>query len=69
MLVDKRITRNLITIPPDVSIAEAIEWMRREKVRRFPVVDKIREVDRDRYPRGSASRLAVFCHVPEYVGG
>lgn len=40
MLVGKRMTRNPITIPPDVSIAEAMEWMRREKVRRFPVVDK-----------------------------
>jgi acetoin utilization protein AcuB len=40
MLVGKRMTRNPITIPPDTSIAEAMEWMRREKVRRFPVVDK-----------------------------
>ena len=40
MLVGKRMTRNPITIPPDVSIAEAMEWMKREKVRRFPVVDK-----------------------------
>lgn len=40
MLVGKRMTRNPITIPPDISIAEAMEWMRREKVRRFPVVDK-----------------------------
>ena len=40
MLVGKRMTHNPITIPPDVPIAEAIQWMRREKVRRFPVVDK-----------------------------
>jgi len=40
MLVGKRMTRNPITITPDISIAEALEWMRREKVRRFPVVDK-----------------------------
>jgi acetoin utilization protein AcuB len=40
MLVGKRMTRNPITISPDLSIAEAMEWMRREKVRRFPVVDK-----------------------------
>ena len=39
MLVGKRMTRNPITIKPDVPIAEAMEWMRREKVRRFPVVD------------------------------
>jgi acetoin utilization protein AcuB len=40
MLVGKRMTRNPITIKPDLPIAEALEWMRREKVRRFPVVDK-----------------------------
>jgi acetoin utilization protein AcuB len=40
MLVGKRMTRNPITIAPDIPIAEALEWMRREKVRRFPVVDK-----------------------------
>ena len=40
MLVGKRMTHNPITITPDVPIAEALEWMRRENVRRFPVVDK-----------------------------
>jgi acetoin utilization protein AcuB len=40
MLVGKRMTPNPITITPDVPIAEALEWMRREKVRRFPVVDE-----------------------------
>jgi len=40
MLVGKRMTPNPITIKPTVPIAEALEWMRREKVRRFPVVDK-----------------------------
>ena len=40
MLVGKRMTRNPIIITPDVPIAEALEWMRREKGRRFPVVDK-----------------------------
>jgi acetoin utilization protein AcuB len=40
MLVGKRMTRNPITVSPDVSIAEAMERMRREKIRRFPVVDK-----------------------------
>ena len=40
MLVGKRMTRNPITVKPDLPIAEALEWMRREKVRRFPVVDK-----------------------------
>lgn len=40
MLVGNRMTPNPITITPDISIAEAMEWMKRENVRRFPVVDK-----------------------------
>jgi acetoin utilization protein AcuB len=40
MLVGRRMTANPITVRPDVSIAEALEQMRREKVRHFPVVDK-----------------------------
>jgi acetoin utilization protein AcuB len=40
MLVGKRMTKNPITITPDISIAEAMERMKREKVRRFPVSDK-----------------------------
>lgn len=40
MLVGNRMTPNPITVTPDVSIAEAMEWMQRENVRRFPVVDK-----------------------------
>jgi len=39
MLVGRRMTGNPITIKPGVPIAEAMEWMRRENVRRFPVVD------------------------------
>jgi acetoin utilization protein AcuB len=37
-------THNPITLSPDVSIAEAMERMKREKVRRFPVVDKNRKL-------------------------
>lgn len=40
MLAGNRMTHNPITISSDVSIAEAMERMKREKVRRFPVVDK-----------------------------
>ena len=40
MLVGKRMTRNPITITPDFPIAEALDKMRREKVRRFPVLNK-----------------------------
>ncbi|HSM54674.1 MAG TPA: CBS domain-containing protein [Candidatus Sulfomarinibacteraceae bacterium] len=44
MLVRNRMTPNPITITPDLSIAEAMEWMKREDVRRFPVVDKDRKL-------------------------
>jgi len=40
MLVKHRMTKNPITVKPDLPIAEALEWMRREKIRHFPVVDK-----------------------------
>lgn len=44
MLVGNRMTHNPITVSPDVSIAEAMERMKQEKVRRFPVVDKNRKL-------------------------
>jgi acetoin utilization protein AcuB len=40
MLIGRRMTPNPITVRPDVSIADALEQMRREKVRHLPVVDK-----------------------------
>jgi len=40
MLVGNRMTPNPITIKPDLSIAEAMAWMKREKVRHFPVVEE-----------------------------
>ena len=40
MLVKHRMTKNPITVKPDLPIAEALEWMRRERIRHFPVVDK-----------------------------
>jgi acetoin utilization protein AcuB len=40
MLIGSRMTHNLSTIGPDIPIAEAMERMKHEKVRRFPVVDK-----------------------------
>ncbi|MEA3352128.1 MAG: CBS domain-containing protein [Chloroflexota bacterium] len=40
MLVKNRMTPNPITITTDTPIADALDWMRREKVHRFPVVDK-----------------------------
>jgi len=44
MLVGKRMTPNPITVSPDTSIGEAMERMKREKVRRFPVLDKNRKL-------------------------
>ena len=40
MLVGKRMTRNPLTLQPDVPIHDALAIMRREKVRWVPVVDK-----------------------------
>lgn len=40
MLVSNRMTKNPITVKPDLPVAEALEWMRRENIRRFPVVNK-----------------------------
>jgi len=40
MLVRERMTHHPITIYPDLPIAEALNRMRQEKVRRFPVVDR-----------------------------
>jgi acetoin utilization protein AcuB len=40
MLVGNRMTPNPIIISPDLSIAEALEQMRHDKVHRYPVMDK-----------------------------
>lgn len=40
MLVGKRMSHNPMTTGPDVSVAEALERMRREKLRHLPVVNK-----------------------------
>ncbi len=39
MLVGKRMTKPVITVSPEIPIQEAMAQMRREKVRRFPVVN------------------------------
>lgn len=44
MLVGNRMTPNPMTISPDTSIAEAMDLMKRENVRRFPVVNKDRKL-------------------------
>jgi acetoin utilization protein AcuB len=40
MLVRERMTRHPVTVSPDTPISEALDLMRREKVRRLPVLDK-----------------------------
>ncbi len=40
MFVKDRMSHPVITVTPDVSIVDALEIMRRERIRRLPVVDK-----------------------------
>jgi acetoin utilization protein AcuB len=40
MLVGERMTRNPLTTRPETTVPEALEIMRREKVRRLPVIDR-----------------------------
>jgi len=40
MLVEERMTSPAITIGPDIGVQEALAMMHRDKVRRFPVVDR-----------------------------
>jgi acetoin utilization protein AcuB len=40
MLVGERMTERPVTVAEDTSVSRALELMRREKVRRFPVIDK-----------------------------
>ncbi|MFA5838196.1 MAG: CBS and ACT domain-containing protein [Bellilinea sp.] len=40
MLVGERMSHPVLTISPDVAVQDALARMRREKVRRYPVVDK-----------------------------
>ncbi len=40
MFVKDRMSRPVITVTPDISIVDALDIMRRERIRRMPVVDK-----------------------------
>jgi len=40
MLVGERMTKRPVTVTEDTPVSRALELMKREKVRRFPVVDK-----------------------------
>ncbi|NQT58131.1 MAG: CBS domain-containing protein [Bacteroidetes bacterium] len=44
MIVEKRMTRNPVTISPDTPVAEAQRIMRREKIHRLPVLNKKKEL-------------------------
>ncbi len=39
MLLERRMTRNPITISPELRAVDALELMKKERVRRFPVLD------------------------------
>lgn len=67
MLVRERMSTPVITIYPDASMNEAISLMRREHVRRLPVVDKrgrlvgiITEACLDRASPSEATTLSVW---------
>lgn len=40
MIIESRMTRNPVTVSPDLSVVEASEIMKAEKVHRLPVLDK-----------------------------
>lgn len=40
MLVRERMTRNPVLCPPDLPVTEAFDLMKKERIRRMPVVDK-----------------------------
>ena len=40
MLVEERMTSPAITIGPDIGVQDALAMMRRDKVRRYPVIDR-----------------------------
>ena len=40
MLIGKRMTKNPITVTKDMPVDKALQLMRKEKIRRFPVLDK-----------------------------
>ena len=40
MIIERRMTKNPVTITPDASVVEASDLMKKEKVHRLPVLDK-----------------------------
>ena len=67
MLVRERMSRPVITIYPEASMQEALDLMRRERVRRLPVVDKrgvlvgiVTEANLDKASPSEATSLSVW---------
>ncbi|MGQ9521734.1 MAG: CBS and ACT domain-containing protein [Anaerolineae bacterium] len=67
MLVGERMTPRPITVNEDTSLPEALERMRREKIRRLPVLDKhgklvgiVTELDLLRASPSSATTLSIY---------
>lgn len=67
MLVRERMSHPVITISPETSMQEALDLMRREHIRRLPVVDKrgsmigiVTEADLDKASPSKATTLSVW---------
>lgn len=67
MLVGERMTPRPITVKEDTSLPEALELMRREKIRRLPVLDKhgklvgiVTELDLLRASPSPATTLSIY---------
>ena len=45
MIISRRMTRNPVTATPEMSVGEASDLMKREKVHRLPVLDKDKNLD------------------------
>lgn len=67
MLVGEKMTKNPVTVPQDASIDEALDIMRRTKVRRLPVMDKkgrmvgiVAELDLLKASPSPATTLSIY---------
>jgi acetoin utilization protein AcuB len=67
MLVRERMSHPVITIRPEASMQEALDLMRKERVRRLPVVDKkgllvgiVTDADLDKASPSEATTLSVW---------
>ena len=63
MLVGERMTKPAITIRPETSMPDALDLMRKEHIRRLPVVDKRGQLVGDRN-RGGPSQSPLHPKPP-----